>query len=142
MVAQHFDHPAIGDFPACALHDHAFQFAFQRRQPRKTAFDLSQLRLGDGIGADGTDRDRAFDPVLPAGNGGDDDFLAFGGDTSYTGNLSHFTDRRQVDTYAVTPMTWAVSHEIISGTSDTTLSPLSTATRAQVVVILHRYLTD
>lgn len=67
---------------------------------------------------------------------------AFGGDTSYTGNLSHFTDRRQVDTYAVTPMIWAVSHEIISGTSDTTLSPLSTATRAQVVVILHRYLTD
>ena len=51
MVAQHFDHPAIGDFPACALHDHAFQFTFQRRQPRKTAFDLSQLRLGDGIGA-------------------------------------------------------------------------------------------
>ena len=39
-------------------------------------------------------------------------------------------------------MTWAVSHEIISGTSDTTLSPLATATRAQVVVILHRYLTD
>lgn len=67
---------------------------------------------------------------------------AFGGDTSYTGNLSHFTDRHQVDTYATTPMIWAVSHEIISGTSDTTLSPLSTATRAQVVVILHRYLTD
>lgn len=67
---------------------------------------------------------------------------AFGGDTSYIGNLSHFTDRHQVDTYATTPMIWAVSHEIISGTSDTTLSPLSTATRAQVVVILHRYLTD
>ena len=67
---------------------------------------------------------------------------AFGGDLSYTGSLSHFTDRNQVDTYAVTPMTWAVSHEIISGTSDTTLSPLATATRAQVVVILHRYLTD
>ena len=67
---------------------------------------------------------------------------AFGGDTSYIGNLSHFTDRHQVDSYATTPMIWAVSHEIISGTSDTTLSPLSTATRAQVVVILHRYLTD
>ena len=67
---------------------------------------------------------------------------AFGGDTSYTGNLNHFTDRHQVDSYATTPMIWAVSHEIISGTSDTTLSPLSTATRAQVVVILHRYLTD
>lgn len=66
----------------------------------------------------------------------------FGGDTSYIGNLSHFTDRHQVDSYATTPMIWAVSHEIISGTSDTTLSPLSTATRAQVVVILHRYLTD
>lgn len=67
---------------------------------------------------------------------------AFGGNTSYIGNLSHFTDRHQVDSYATTPMIWAVSHEIISGTSDTTLSPLSTATRAQVVVILHRYLTD
>ena len=67
---------------------------------------------------------------------------AFGGDTSYIGNLSHFTDRHQVDSYATTPMIWAVSHEIIPGTSDTTLSPLSTATRAQVVVILHRYLTD
>lgn len=67
---------------------------------------------------------------------------SFGGDTSYIGNLSHFTDRHQVDSYATTPMIWAVSHEIISGTSDTTLSPLSTATRAQVVVILHRYLTD
>ena len=67
---------------------------------------------------------------------------AFGGNTSYTGNLSHFTDRHQVESYAVTPMTWAVSHEIISGTSETTLSPLATATRAQVVVILHRYLTD
>lgn len=67
---------------------------------------------------------------------------AFSGDTSYIGNLSHFTDRHQVDSYATTPMIWAVSHEIISGTSDTTLSPLSTATRAQVVVILHRYLTD
>ena len=30
MVAQHFDHPAIGDFPACALHDHAFQFGLER----------------------------------------------------------------------------------------------------------------
>lgn len=67
---------------------------------------------------------------------------SFGGDTSYIGNLSHFTDRHQVDSYTTTPMIWAVSHEIISGTSDTTLSPLSTATRAQVVVILHRYLTD
>ena len=50
MVAQHLDHPAIGDLPACALHDHAFEFGFQRGQPRKAAFNLGQLRPGDGIG--------------------------------------------------------------------------------------------
>ena len=50
MVSQHFDDPAVGDLPACALHDHAFEFRFQRGQPREAALDLRQLCLGDGIG--------------------------------------------------------------------------------------------
>ena len=37
-------------------------------------------------------------------------------------------------------MTWELSKGIISGMTDTTLEPLGNATRAQVVVILHRYL--
>ena len=37
---------------------------------------------------------------------------------------------------------WAVEHGIITGTTGTTLSPKSTTTRAQVAVMLHRYLTD
>ncbi len=40
----------LGDTPARALHDHAFQFSFQRRQPDNAAFDLGKLRLGDRIG--------------------------------------------------------------------------------------------
>ena len=50
MVAQNLDHPAISDPPARALHNHAFQFGLERRQPREAAFYLCQLRLGDGIG--------------------------------------------------------------------------------------------
>lgn len=59
-----------------------------------------------------------------------------------SGNLNAYTDKDQVSDYAVEPMIWAVDRGIISGTTDTTLSPKSTATRAQVVVMLHRYLTD
>jgi hypothetical protein len=64
------------------------------------------------------------------------------GAPEYEGNLNAYTDRSSVELYAVTPMTWAVSHGIITGTSDTTLSPRDPATRAQVVVMLHRYLTN
>lgn len=47
-----------------------------------------------------------------------------------------------VSAWAAPAMTWAVSQGIISGTTETTLSPLSSATRAQVVVMLHRYLAN
>ena len=50
MVSQHFDDPAVGYLPACALHDHAFEFGFQRGQAGKAAFNFGQLRSCDGIG--------------------------------------------------------------------------------------------
>ncbi|MDO4516236.1 MAG: Ig-like domain-containing protein [Bacillota bacterium] len=56
------------------------------------------------------------------------------------GSLNAYADKDQVDAYAVTPMTWAVGKGIISGMTDTTLEPQGKATRAQVAVILHRYL--
>lgn len=65
-----------------------------------------------------------------------------GDNVTVSGNLNAYTDKDQVSDYAAEPMIWAVDRGIISGTTDTTLSPKSTATRAQVVVMLHRYLTD
>jgi hypothetical protein len=41
VISQHLDHPAIGDLPACTLHDHAFQFGLERGQTRQAAFNLS-----------------------------------------------------------------------------------------------------
>lgn len=66
-----------------------------------------------------------------------------GGDTSAIATaLNGYADKGKVSSWATNAMTWAVSHGIISGVTDNTLSPLSSATRAQVVVMLHRYLTD
>ncbi len=58
-----------------------------------------------------------------------------------TSTLSSYTDRAKVSSYAIEPMTWAVAKGIITGTTTTTLSPTGTATRAQVAVMLHRFLT-
>ena len=57
-------------------------------------------------------------------------------------NLNAFSDRRQVADYASQGVRWAVGKGIITGTTATTLSPEDPATRAQVVVILHRYLAN
>lgn len=54
--------------------------------------------------------------------------------------LAQFTDRTKVAAYAVDGFAWAVGNGIVSGTSATTLSPQGTATRAQVAVILIRYI--
>ena len=56
--------------------------------------------------------------------------------------LAQFNDRGQVAAYAVNGFSWAVSNKVVSGTSNTTLSPHGTATRAQVAVILIRYLEN
>ncbi len=55
---------------------------------------------------------------------------------------AQFNDRGQVAAYAVNGFSWAVSNKVVSGTSNTTLSPRGTATRAQVAVILIRYLEN
>lgn len=63
-------------------------------------------------------------------------------DSSRGANLNTFSDRRQVSDYASQGVRWAVGKGIITGTTATTLSPQDPATRAQVVVILHRYLAN
>ena len=57
-------------------------------------------------------------------------------------NLNTFSDRRLVADYASQGVRWAVGKGIITGTTVTTLAPQDPATRAQVVVILHRYLAN
>ena len=63
-------------------------------------------------------------------------------DGSRGANLNTFSDRRLVADYASQGVRWAVGKGIITGTTATTLSPQDPATRAQVVVILHRYLAN
>ena len=57
-------------------------------------------------------------------------------------NLSIFPDADRVADYAVEPMEWSVANDIVSGTSQGTLNPTGTATRAQFAVILHRFWTQ
>ena len=59
-----------------------------------------------------------------------------------TSALSPFNDKNQVAAYAVNGFAWAVSNKVVGGTSNTTLSPSGTATRAQIAVILIRYLEN
>ena len=56
-----------------------------------------------------------------------------------TGDLTGFTDAGQVASYATDAMKWAIGEGLISGTTETTLSPKAPATRAQVATILMRY---
>lgn len=60
-------------------------------------------------------------------------------DTSKTVSLEKYSDQNQISSYAVTSMRWAVGEGLITGTSQTTLSPTGTSTRAQVAAILQRY---
>ena len=59
-----------------------------------------------------------------------------------TGDLTGFTDAGQVASYATDAMKWAIGEGLISGTTETTLSPNATATRAQVATILMRYTAE
>ena len=59
-----------------------------------------------------------------------------------TGDLTGFTDADQVASYATDAMKWAIGEGLISGTTETTLSPKATATRAQVATILMRYTAE
>ena len=64
-----------------------------------------------------------------------------GESTSYTHTLAGFRDASAVSSYAINGMAWAVERGIITGTENTALAPQESASRAQVVVMLHRYLT-
>ena len=62
-----------------------------------------------------------------------------GYDVSAKADLSVYTDAAQVSTYATDAMAWANGAQLITGTSQATLTPAGSATRAQVATILMRF---
>ena len=59
-------------------------------------------------------------------------------DVSLLGDLSGFTDREKVQSYAEDAMKWACGAKLIQGVSSNQLQPDGGATRAQVAAILQR----
>ena len=62
-----------------------------------------------------------------------------GFDVTETSNLEGFNDAKDVSDWALDAIKWANSVTLVNGTSETTLSPKDTATRAQVAAILMRF---
>ena len=62
--------------------------------------------------------------------------------TNRVDELSGYPDAAEVASWAKECMNWAVASEFIQGTGEGRLDPNGTATRAQVAVILCRYLDD
>ena len=62
-----------------------------------------------------------------------------GRDMSGRTELSAFADAEQVASYAVEPLSWAVSAGLVNGVTADTLAPGGNASRAQVAVILSRF---
>ena len=62
-----------------------------------------------------------------------------GRDTAARADVSRYSDAGQISAWAEAGMKWAVAEGMISGTSDTTLSPQGQATRAQAAQILMRF---
>ncbi|MBU5626120.1 S-layer homology domain-containing protein [Oscillibacter sp. MSJ-2] len=52
-----------------------------------------------------------------------------------------FTDSTSIHSYATAAVNWAVANGIVTGMTDGRFTPTASATRAQVAVMLHRYLT-
>lgn len=62
-----------------------------------------------------------------------------GYDTGASASLSGYQDAGAVQDYAKDAFCWGVAKGIITGTSETTLDPTGTATRAQIATILMRF---
>jgi hypothetical protein len=61
-----------------------------------------------------------------------------GYDTSFTNDLSTFSDSGKVSSWALEGMKWAVSKGIINGVTATSLDPGGYTTRAQLATIIKR----
>ncbi len=62
-----------------------------------------------------------------------------GYDVTASADLSGYADQAQISGYALTAMQWANAEGLITGTSDSTLTPGGSATRAEAATILMRF---
>lgn len=62
-----------------------------------------------------------------------------GCDLTASDDLAAFTDAGEVGTWAMDVVKWAVGSDLLHGTSDTTLAPKGTATRAEVATVLMNF---
>ena len=60
-------------------------------------------------------------------------------DVSEKGDVSVFSDRDRIDSWATEAVRWAVGIGLIRGVTDDTVDPLGNATREQVAAILERF---
>ena len=65
-----------------------------------------------------------------------------GQDMTPSADLSAYTDAGKIQPFAMESFQWAVANGIIRGTSETTLDPEATTTRAQVSMMVHRMLSS
>ena len=61
-------------------------------------------------------------------------------DLSSDNDLTQYEDKNEISGYAMAAMSWAVTHGIINGTSQTRISPSGKATRAQIAAMLMRFI--
>ena len=62
-----------------------------------------------------------------------------GYDVTATGSLDSFTDKGSVSAWAQEAIKWAVGNGIMGGKENNLLDPKGTATRAEIAVMLHRF---
>lgn len=65
-----------------------------------------------------------------------------GYDRTAAAELSDYEDADDISSFAIDAFEWAVAEGIIRGTSATTLEPLTTTTREQVVLMVYRLLSQ
>ena len=63
-------------------------------------------------------------------------------DVSAKANLSAYTDLDRVHSWALDAVQWAVAKGLISGTSETTLSPRDSAARAEIALVIKNYVEN
>ena len=64
-----------------------------------------------------------------------------GNETAERADLSVYTDAKDISSWALDALKWAVDCGFISGTSITTVSPKNVCTRAQLAVIIQKFVT-
>ena len=63
-----------------------------------------------------------------------------GKDVSRSADLSDYHDSEEISNWAIEAMSWANACGFINGMSESRINPKGTASRAQVAVVIHRFM--